>query len=104
MLRNYLVLELCKRQGNGQFIRKGIVGDWMNHFTPELNKVTLNFITYCHNCMYVYMNSSALFERNIIHEFFSPQQEYNNWIRENLDRIGITDETVRSYFTLDVEF
>lgn len=55
-------------QGNGQFIRKGIVGDWMNHFTPELNK------------------------------------EYNNWIRENLDRIGITDKTVRSYFTLDVEF
>ena len=50
------------------------------------------------------MNSSALLERNIIHEFFSPQQEYNNWIRENLDRIGITDETVRSYFTLDVEF
>jgi len=55
-------------QGNGQFIRKGIVGDWMNHFTPELNK------------------------------------EYNNWIRENLDRIGIIDEIVRSYFTLDVEF
>ena len=39
-------------KGNGQFIRKGIVGDWMNHFTPELNKVILNFITYCHNCMY----------------------------------------------------
>ena len=50
------------------------------------------------------MNSSALFERNIIHEFFSSQQEYNNWIRENLDRIGIIDEIVRSYFTLDVEF
>ena len=41
----YLVLNLCKRQGSGQFIRKGIVGDWMNHFTPELNKVILNFIT-----------------------------------------------------------
>jgi len=55
-------------EGKGQFIRKGIVGDWMNHFTPELNK------------------------------------EYNCWIRENLDRIGVNDETVRSYFTLEVEF
>jgi len=55
-------------EGKGQFIRKGIVGDWMNHFTPELNK------------------------------------EYNAWIRENLDKIGIKDETVRSYFSLDVDF
>ena len=30
-------------------------------------------------------------------------QEYNAWIRENLDRIGVKDETVRSYFALDVE-
>ena len=30
-------------------------------------------------------------------------QEYNAWIRENLDRIGVKDETVRSYFALDVQ-
>ena len=47
LFAKYIVLELCNRQGNGQFIRKGIVGDWMNHFTPELNKVLLNFISYC---------------------------------------------------------
>ena len=47
LFAKYIVLELCNRQGNGQFIRKGIVGDWMNHFTPDLNKVLLNFISYC---------------------------------------------------------
>ena len=47
LFTKYNVLELCNRQGNGQFIRKGIVGDWMNHFTPDLNKVLLNFISYC---------------------------------------------------------
>ena len=26
------------KEGNGQFIRKGIVGDWMNHFDKDLNK------------------------------------------------------------------
>ena len=26
-------------EGKGQFIRKGIVGDWVNHFSPQLNKV-----------------------------------------------------------------
>ena len=30
-------------------------------------------------------------------------QEYNGWIKENLDRIGVTDENVRSYFALDVQ-
>ena len=30
-------------------------------------------------------------------------QEYNAWIKENLDRIGITDDTIRSYFALDVQ-
>ena len=25
------------KEGNGQFISKGIVGDWMNHFTKDLN-------------------------------------------------------------------
>jgi len=54
-------------EGKGQFIRKGIVGDWMNHFDPKLN------------------------------------EEYNVWILEHLDRIGLQDEAVRSYFCLDVE-
>ena len=26
------------KEGNGQFIRKGIVGDWMNRFDKDLNK------------------------------------------------------------------
>ena len=47
LFTKYLVVELCNRQGDGQFIRKGIVGDWMNHFTPDLNKVLLNFTSYC---------------------------------------------------------
>jgi len=25
-------------QGRGQFLRKGLVGDWHNHFTPSLNQ------------------------------------------------------------------
>ena len=70
LFTKYVVLELCKRQGNGQFIRKGIVGDWMNHFTPELNKVILNFITYCHNCMYTWIHRRCL--KEILFMIFFP--------------------------------
>ena len=83
-----------RHEGKGQFIRKGIVGDWMNHFTPELNKVTV---------LFSFLKFSFMRDKlEIIQK--SHFQEYNCWIRENLDRIGVNDETVRSYFTLEVKF
>ena len=73
LFTKYLVVELCNRQGDGQFIRKGIVGDWMNHFTPELNKVLLNFITYCHNCIYTWIHRRCLKEI-LFMNFFPPNR------------------------------
>jgi len=33
------------KEGKGQFIRKGIVGDWMNHFNKDLNDVYNEWIS-----------------------------------------------------------
>ena len=50
--------------GKGEFVRKGVVGDWVNYFTDELTK------------------------------------EYDSWIVDQLDTIGIDDKKVRGYFCL----
>jgi len=55
------------KEGKGQFIRKGIVGDWMNHFTQELN------------------------------------EKYNDWIKTSLERIGIQERKIISYFDMNTE-
>jgi len=54
------------KEGNGQFIRKGIVGDWINHFDQDLNA------------------------------------DYNKWIEESLDKLGIQDEKIRGYYNFNV--
>ena len=52
-------------EGQGEFVRKGMVGDWVNYFDQDLNRC------------------------------------WNHWIRENLNKIGITDEKITSYFQID---
>jgi hypothetical protein len=69
-----------RHKGRGQFIRKGIVGDWRNHFSLELNKVI--------------SDSGPM--------TWSPK-EYDAWIRRNLDSMGVADPKVRDYFALDME-
>ena len=49
----------------GEFTRKGVVGDWVNHFDQDLNNY------------------------------------WNDWIKENLNNIGIKDEKVIAYFDLN---
>ena len=66
----------------------------MNHFTPELNKVPVKY----------FLLPNVPLKRDFFIVSIKVFQEYNGWIRENLDRIGVNDETVRSYFTLDVKF
>jgi len=51
-------------EGRGQFLRKGKVGDWSNHFSPSLSS------------------------------------EWDQWAEQELDRLGVTDPTVRGYFDL----
>lgn len=54
-------------EGKGQFLRKGQVGDWRNHFSPELTA------------------------------------EWDQWIVQELDKLGVTDNQVREYFGLETQ-
>ena len=54
--------------GKGEFIRKGIVGDWVNYFTDELT------------------------------------MEYDKWIVEQYNKIGIDDKVVLDYFCVSESF
>ena len=49
-------------EDRGEFTRKGIVGDWINHFTDEMSK------------------------------------DWNNFITENLNDIGVRDQRICQYF------
>jgi len=51
-------------ENRGKFMRKGKVGDWATHFSPEL------------------------------------AAEWDLWAEQELDRIGVTDPTVRGFFGL----
>jgi len=52
-------------ENRGEFVRKGIVGDWVNHFSKEMSK------------------------------------DWDKYIKENLDFIGINDSEVMAFFQLD---
>ena len=84
----------CRFEGKGQFIRKGQVGDWRNHFTPQLNKVLNSTVS-----------DSTSSEQSTVEFWLAilvfSLQEYNSWILENLDRIGVTDLAIRGFFSMD---
>ena len=52
-------------ENRGEFVRKGIVGDWVNHFTKEMS------------------------------------EDWDKYIAENLDVIGIKDPKIEAFFQLN---
>jgi len=85
------------KEGNGQFIRKGIVGDWINHFDQDLNADYNNWKE----------GKGQFIRKGIVGDWINHfdqdlNADYNKWIEESLDKLGIQDEKIRGYYNFDV--